>query len=68
MSRLDNNTDERNRQVKAHFVLQGSSLHAWCLANGVAPQNASKALSGKWRGPKATALIQKILEAAGVKE
>lgn len=56
------------RCVRAGFVTQGSSLNAWCALAGVKRQNAAKALSGEWAGPKASVLVTRIKEAAGVKQ
>lgn len=53
-------------QVRAGFVRRGLSLHRWCLNNGVTRQNATLALLGGWRGPKAKALLRRIVKAAGV--
>lgn len=50
--------------VRAGFVAQGSSLHAWCRQSGIDYHNARKALDGRWRGPKAGALVRKIVAAA----
>lgn len=61
-------TKKRQNLIKAGFVMQGTSLHAWCIANGVKPQNANKALKGQWKGPKATLLVQRIIEASGVSD
>jgi hypothetical protein len=58
---------ERHRRVRAAIVIRGSSLSAWCAANGATRQNADKALLGRWTGPKAAALIERIERAAGVK-
>lgn len=52
--------------VRAGFVAQGSGLHAWCRQNGIDYHNARKALDGRWRGPKAEMLLQKIATAARV--
>ncbi len=61
---LEEQSIERQRMVKAGFVSQGTSLHAWCKSNGVAPQNAHKALKGDWSGPKAAALVDAIVKAS----
>ncbi len=53
-------------QVRAGFVRQGTSFHRWCLDNDVTRQNATLALLGGWRGPKARALLRRIVRAAGV--
>lgn len=57
---------QRNARIRAGFTLQGTSLCAWCLTNGINPQNARKAIIGKWTGPKARLLIQQIESAAKV--
>lgn len=51
-------------QVRAGFVAQGSSLHGWCSKNGIDSNNARKALTGKWTGPKAAALVQQLVRAS----
>lgn len=59
---------ERQRRIRAGFVVQGTSLTAWCKERGVRHQNARKALDGVWTGPKAAALVEEILQAAGADE
>ena len=54
------------RLVRAGFISQGTSLAAWCRANGVHRQSAEKALLFKWDGPKAQELRRRVAEAAGV--
>lgn len=61
-------SDERQKRIKAGFVLRGTSLHAWCRANGIHHQNAHKALTGQWVGPKASALVERLLAASGATE
>lgn len=53
-------------RVRSAFIQQRTTLHAWCNANGIDPAGAHRALTGKWAGPKATALAAKIKNAAGV--
>ncbi len=53
-------------QVKAGFLLQGTSLHKWCLENGIHRQNAAQALKGTWQGEKSMALKIKIILASGI--
>ncbi len=53
-------------RVRAAFVEEGTTLNGWCRENGVHIQNAREAFFGTWRGPKAEALVARILEAAGV--
>ena len=59
---------DRYRRVKAGFVSQGTTLHAWCVGEGLKRQNVAKALLGEWTGPKALKLVARALEASGVKE
>lgn len=56
---------QRLNRIRAGFINQDTSLHAWCCANNIDTSNARKALSGKWSGPKAQALIEKLETAAG---
>ena len=56
---------KRHRLVLAGFVAQGTSLRRWCLDNGIAPQNAHKALSGSWTGKRASEVIASIVKASG---
>lgn len=65
---IPNKLRERQRRVRAGFVVQGTSLTAWCKERGVKHQNARKALDEEWTGPKAKTLVAEILEAAGVTE
>lgn len=51
-------------QVRAGFVAQGTSLHAWCKQNGIDTQNARKALTGQWTGPKASLLCARLVAAS----
>lgn len=57
---------ERHRLVRAGFIAQGTSLQAWCNQEGVTRQNADKALKEQWKGPKASLLVSRILQAAKV--
>ena len=52
---------ELYRLVRSGFVAQGSTLHKWCLANGVKRQNARAALLGEWRGAGAVALCLRLM-------
>lgn len=49
------------KAVRASLVLRGSSLSQWARKNGVKRQNVTKALLGEWQGPKAKALVRKII-------
>lgn len=60
-----NNVDLYTK-VKAGFLLQGTSLHRWCIENGIQRQNAAQALKGVWKGQKSKELREKISQAAGI--
>lgn len=60
--------DQTVQKVRAALVARGSSLHRWCLENGVDTSNARLALSGRWDGPKARLLRSRLLSEAGVEE
>lgn len=51
-------------QIRAGFVLRGTTLRAWCLKNSVDPGYAHKVLSGKTAGAKALALRSRIERAS----
>jgi hypothetical protein len=53
-------------EVRAAFVGQGTTLNAWCLANGTRIQNVRAAFFGEWSGPKAEELRARVISAAGV--
>jgi hypothetical protein len=53
-------------QVKAGFLLQGTSLNRWCIEHNVLRQNAAHALKGVWNGDKSKELRKIIIEAAGL--
>ena len=47
---------------------QGTSLNVWCKGQGMARQNADKALFGQWKGPSASEPVKRILAASGAAE
>ncbi len=55
------------REIRAAFISRGTSFHAWCASNKIDSHNARKVIIGKWTGPKANALVNKILLEAGMK-
>lgn len=52
------------KAVRADFIVKGTSLNAWCVDNGLRRQNVAKALTGDWRGPKATEVVELVVCAA----
>jgi hypothetical protein len=53
-------------RVRLGFILQGSTLKAWCRQNGVHSSNARAALVGFWNGPGAKRLRERIVKAARI--
>ena len=58
--------ERRANHIRAGFVAQGTTMAAWCRENGVQAPNARKALLGSWKGPKADALVAKLIEASKI--
>ena len=56
--------DDLLKEVRAQFILMGTSLNAYCETSELTRQNVSAALSGKWRGKKATELVHRVMMAA----
>lgn len=59
-------SDELLKAVRARFVMRGTSLARFCREMGIHRQNASQALTGKWTGKKATALVERIVRESGL--
>lgn len=57
---------ELHRRVRAAFVLQGTTLRAWCREQGISAGNARIALIGSWNGPRGKEMRARICKAAGV--
>lgn len=58
----------RYLRVRAAFVSQGTTLNAWCKANGSHIQNVRDAFFGKWKGERAAEMVARIVVASGVTE
>jgi hypothetical protein len=55
---------QRHRLVRAGVIAQGTRFKEWCDREGIALQNADKALLNEWKGPKTAEPVVRILEAA----
>lgn len=55
------------RQVRAAFIVQGTTMKAWCRENGVHLSNVRNCLTGSWNGPRGKAMRQRVLKASGWK-
>jgi hypothetical protein len=56
---------ERYLKVRVGFVAQGTSLNAWCRSNGIFIQYVRDAFLGRWNGPAAEALRERVTVASG---
>jgi hypothetical protein len=54
------------RSVRAGFVMQGTTLGAYCRNHNIRLQHARSALLGGWNGPKGTQVREQLLQAAGL--
>lgn len=62
-------SEELDRAVRAAFVAKGTTLNAWCTANGVARQTVDKALKGQRHSKLSRQIVRQLLrEALGVEE
>ena len=50
--------------VLGAFRAQGTSFASWCDDQGISRENARSALYGIWRGPKATIVLERIVDGA----
>ncbi|HPE80989.1 MAG TPA: hypothetical protein PKZ35_13410 [Gammaproteobacteria bacterium] len=53
-------------RVRAGFILQDTTVSAWCEVQGIPRQHALAVLTGQWNGPKAKRLRTRIIEASGI--
>lgn len=53
-------------QVKASFLLKNTTFNRFCLDKGIDPSNAKKALSGDWKGEKASEIVTLISNETGI--
>lgn len=57
-------SSELDRAVRAAFVANGTTLNAWCTANGVTRQTVDKALKGQRHSKRSKEIIARLLEEA----
>jgi hypothetical protein len=50
--------------VRAGFIAKGTTLNAWCIANGVKRQTAEKSLKGNRESKQARELRDLLVSAA----
>ena len=48
------------KAVRAALLLRDHSLTSWAAQAGVKRQNLTAALLGTWKGPKASALVERV--------
>ncbi len=52
------------QNVKIGFIRQGTNISRYCQENGINHSHAFRVFSGKWKGKKASALKQRLIEAS----
>lgn len=57
-------SDDLYLAVRAAFAARGTSLNAWCIANGTNRQTVEKSLRGRTHTRKAQELRDRVLAAA----
>lgn len=56
------------KAIRARLIMRGYSFAGYCRDNDLTRQNAASALCGRWRGRKASALVNDILADLGMIE
>jgi hypothetical protein len=51
-------------QIRAGFILKGTTFKAWCRERGIDPGYAHRIASGKTAGPKANEMRAEMMEAS----
>ena len=51
--------------IVAAFRANGTTLTAWCVANGIHRENVRQAAFGIWGGEKGAALLDRVIDSAG---
>ncbi|MET3694418.1 MULTISPECIES: helix-turn-helix domain-containing protein [Methylobacterium] len=55
--------------MRAAFIAKGTTLNAWCTANGIARQTVDKALKGQRRSDRSRQIVKQLLrDALGIEE
>lgn len=49
-------------RIRSGFVGIGQTLHRWCGSKGYSQANVQRALTGKWKGPRASAICREVAE------
>lgn len=52
--------------VRAGFVSQQTSLSSWCRTERITRPWVDQVLTGRRKGPRASAMVQRVMKAAGV--
>tara|TARA_R110002124_G_scaffold283200_1_gene458862 strand:+ start:1304 stop:1510 length:207 start_codon:yes stop_codon:yes gene_type:complete len=61
MMHVDTPSEDLLKEVRAHLVMRGTSLSAFCKEHGFVRQAVTMALSGSRSGPKSIALMRGFL-------
>ncbi len=65
MSRPHRRTTDVLPEVRAAFILKGTTLTAWCRQNGLKPQWAWNILQGRHLGAVSLSWRRKMIEESG---
>ena len=55
-------------QVRAAFIVRGTTLGKWCRDNGLRLTNVRAALVGTWNGAAGQKMRRRVVEASGMRE
>lgn len=59
---------ELMKVIRSRLILQGASFAEYCRANNLTRPNAAAAITGRWTGPKAAALVATVLKDVGIED
>jgi hypothetical protein len=65
---IDSKQNEELQSVKIGFMRQGTNISRYCQENGINHSHAFRVFSGKWKGKKASALKQRLIDASNSKD
>lgn len=65
MQKTTNTKSKKELQsVKIGFIRQGTNISRYCEENGINHSHVFRIFSGAWKGEKASALRQRIIDAS----
>lgn len=66
--KINSNTTESHLydKVRAAFIVQGTTLSAWCRGHNIKQTHAKSSLYGSWNGPKGSELRKQLIKESRV--